>query len=78
MSAGLPQMTPMFGEINIKVRLCPENFGGDLAAQARQGNILSLRVRIHATPTTHALNIASYKPTFGSALANESQSIVIS
>jgi hypothetical protein len=78
MSAGLPQVPPMFCKIDIKVRLRPENFGGDLAAKTLQGNIVFVRVSINATATAHALDIASHKPTFGSTLSNEPQSIVVS
>jgi hypothetical protein len=68
----------MFGEINIEVGVRPENFGGDSAARAPQRNILCLRMRIDATSTAHALNIASDKSMLGSAFASEPYSIVIS
>lgn len=77
MSAGLPQVVPMFGEINIEVGLRPENFGGDSAARAGKGNILCLRMRFDATGTAHALNIASDKSMFGSTFASEPYSILI-
>jgi hypothetical protein len=77
MSAGLPQLVPMFSEINIEVRLRPENFGGNSAAGARQRNIFSLGMRFDATSTAHALNITRNKSTLGSTLSNESDTIVI-
>ena len=78
MSTGLPQLIPIFGEINSEVRLRPENFGGDAAARARKRNILCLRMRFDATSTARALNIASYKSMLGSTFSSESDPIVVS
>jgi hypothetical protein len=78
MGAGLPQVVPIFGQVNLQIRLRPEEFRCDVTSRTFQRNIVSDSMRINAPATARAFNIAGCKATLRSTLAHKPEAISVS